>query len=220
MGQISLYLFSFGILSLLLVRRRRSRRRRVRAAAELDWPGVAAAFFERHADNRNSTAERMHQALTTALRHLELSHCLVALHEGDTFRVVHLSSRGYSAAPALWVGKEVPASEYFCGMLGPQREQMAIDVASISGWRMHPSCRTHGWESYIGVRRALGDGRFLTVSCFDLRPRDQLYSSADKQLLQQVGSWVESVWVRQNQITTEAAGANPVSANPLSPSVS
>lgn len=197
MGHFSLYLFSFGILCLLFVRRRRSRRRKVRGSAELDWSGVAAAFFERHADSRSSTADRMHQALTTALRHLELSHCLVALHEGERFRVLHLSSRGYSAVPALWVGKEVAASEYFCGVLGPQREQMAVDVASISGWRLHPSCRLHGWESYIGVRRALSGDQFLTVSCFDMRPRDQLFSAADKQLLHQVGAWVESVWVRQ-----------------------
>ena len=220
MGQFSLYLLSFGILCLLFVRRRRSRRRRVRSSAELDWSGVAAAFFERHADGRSNVADRMHQALTTALRHLELSHCLVAVHEGEKFRVVHLSSRGYSPVPALWVGKEVVASEYFCGMLGSQREQMAIDVASISGWRLHPSCRLHGWESYIGVSRSLGKGKFLTVSCFDMRPRDQLFSSADKQLLKQVAAWVESVWVRQNQNAVGPIAANPVAANPLTQSIS
>jgi hypothetical protein len=195
------------VLSFALQRKRRRRRRAVRVS-RLDWGRVAQGLF--HGDTANGPGgSSLGVILSEVMEELDLGYALVGHHENGRMQVLHISTRGYGPPLPLRVGMELPEQETYAGHLAGKSESVVIDVASLSGWRAHPACQKLGWETYVGVKRGLGNCAFLSVACFANRPRDYLFTPAEKKFLQDAAAWVEGILAREGKITLAVPAAPP-----------
>ena len=215
MGQLSiLILSSFAFLTALsfgLQRKHRRRRRRAKRLSRLDWGRVAQGLFHNPAGRGFAPEGHLGLILGEVLEELDLNYALVGLHEEGRMRVLHISTRGYVAPLPLRVGMEVEGTATYAGNFSKQTESLAIDVASLSGWRAHPACQKLGWETYLGVKRNLPNGTFLSVACFAQRPRDFLFTASEKRFLQDASAWVEQMLNREGKLNDASLALSPVS---------
>lgn len=214
MGQLSiLILSSFAFITALSFGvKRGKRRRRAARVNRLDWARVAQGLFHSPTERGFAPEEHLGLILGEVLEELDLNYALVGLHDGGTMKVLHVSTRGYTAPLPLRVGMSVGERETYAGHLAQRDESIVIDVASLTGWRAHPACQKLGWESYMGVKRSLNNGTFLSVACFSTRPRDNLFTVAEKRFLQDASAWVEGMLAREGKVGDENFEFSPTSA--------
>jgi hypothetical protein len=195
MGQIVFLIFSaFAIITVLSfgVRKRRQVQRVLRLRS-LDWDRVARSLFHQPSAAAMAPADKLTLILNEVLAELDLSYALVGRHEAGTMKVMHLSSRGYSAPLPFRVGARVPDAHTYAGALKGAQKTIAIDAASLSPWREHPAFQALGWESYLAVKRPESSETFLSVACFSTRPRELLFTVAEKRFLQDAAAWIETL---------------------------
>ncbi len=72
----------------------------------------------------------------------------------------------------LRVGMEIDEQQTYAGNFSGRSTSLAIDVASISGWRAHPAARSSAGKPTSAHKRTLNGGGYLSVACFATRPRD------------------------------------------------
>jgi hypothetical protein len=97
-------------------------------------------------------------------------------------------------------------------MMGPLRPALAIDYASLSEWRNHRACTDLGWQSYIGVRKEFASGEGITVAFCAPGPRGTIFSTTEKKLVDQLGSWVAAIADRERLAAAERPRTYPEAA--------
>lgn len=181
------------------------KRRRPRPAGEIELPWEELNFFERHGANPEG---RIEAALHVGCEKLGVPNAIVTLQQGENCCVQNVASLDGSGDRFV-VGQVLPRSLLFCGMLGRERDALAIDYAGISDWRRHSAHADLGWESYIGVRRELSNGDGLTIAFYHSRSRESLFNAAEKKLAGQLGDWVAAILERERSFAVEAKSGYP-----------
>lgn len=173
----------------MLWRRRRGRRRMARRLAVDDgslWMGLAAGLF----DSADSPASaRLEIALLAIAKRLRLQGGLVVRLEGDVTRVIASAASSTELLEGLGRGAELPRRALYCGSV-PAESTLAVDYASLSEWRKHEACSARGWESFLGVDCGELGGARIVAGFFGNSPRDQLFTRAEAQLLEQMSPWI------------------------------
>ncbi|MGZ3694770.1 MAG: hypothetical protein ACXWQO_11345 [Bdellovibrionota bacterium] len=200
MKSLSLFfLFLFGAISfagLLAVRRRyRIRRLNQIKLAPLDseaWTDIAEGLFASHGETR-SPSTRIELAMRSGMRRLGLSCGIITINSAHSSRVVSLFTAEDIAPEWLTAGREVSLALTYCGLLQSDRENLAIDFASLSDWRHHSAHRDLGWETFIGTRKLLSSGEYLAIGFFDWHAREHIYGREEKNFVGQLASWISVI---------------------------
>lgn len=189
----------------LLWRRQKKRRVTRRFAAEDKqlWVGLAAGLFD-HSDRSINT--RMETALTALVRKLRLKAGMVSVHGENGGEVIAVAGCDASEREELEQGKLAQGGGFFYGHPSRAGQLLAIDYASLSEWRKHPACREQGWEAYLGLNCGERNGRYILVSFFDYVARDQLFSQAEKTLVEQLGPWIAAMVIEKDFVDAADGG--------------
>jgi hypothetical protein len=157
------------------------------------WREIAAGLFAGAGENLERE-DRMQLVLRSGLQRLGLGYGIIMINDGERCRVEAVAAAGNVAPEWFRAGREISPALTYCGLLGANRESLAIEYASLSEWRAHPAHRELGWETYIGTRRILASEKFLAVSFFDRRGREQIYSAEEKAFVGQLASWITAIY--------------------------
>ncbi len=183
-------------LSLLAIRRhyavRRLKAASVNPADSRLWQDIAAGLFASYGEEL-SKEERIELALRSGLRRLGSGGGIVTINTADCSRVISVITSDDAAPVWLKAGKEVSLALTYCGLLNESRENLAIDFASLSDWRHHSAHRDLGWETFIGTRRSLESGDYLSVGFFGWTAREQIFGAEEKLFLAQLANWISAI---------------------------
>lgn len=212
MKAISLFsLFILGAVSFaaLLTVRRRYRLRRLRQASISPadsklWQEIATGLFASY-DEGLTANDRIELALRSGMRRLRIGCGIITLNSRDSAKVISIVTSDDVAPHWLSAGREISLALTYCGLLNENRENLAIDFASLSDWRLHSAHRDLGWETFIGTRRALSSGEYLTVSFYDWHARDHIFGQEEKTFVAQLANWITAIQESSNGRSKSAA---------------
>lgn len=190
----------FAVLSCvgLLSLRQRYRLRRLTQTVTIPqeiklWQEIATGLFA-SSDEELDRDQRMQLILRSGLQRLGISCGIITINDHEKCLVQSLVSAKNAVPEWLRAGREISLALTYCGLLGASRESLAIQYASLSDWRLHTAHRDLGWETFIGARRTLASGNFLTVSFFDWTAREQVYSAEEKAFVGQLANWIAAIY--------------------------
>jgi hypothetical protein len=209
---ISLFLLgTISFAGLLMVRRRyRIQRLNIAKISSADskfWQEFANGVFNSH-DHKRDPQERIELALRSGMRRLGVGCGIVTLNSGSHSRVLAQVVSDDSAPDRIQAGSEVSLALTYCGLLNGSRENLAIDHASLSDWRLHSAYRDLGWETFIGTRKLLRTGEYLAVGFYDWHAREHIYGKDDKKLVSQLANWITAINESQ-PVSADVAGFLP-----------
>jgi PAS domain S-box-containing protein len=147
---------------------------------------VLHAFHAISTGSNESLSEKILRILHLGCEQFGLPIGILTRIEGGSLRVLESVSEDRTFAP----GSEHVLDRTYCALTVNSLEPFALEKASATQWRDHPTYKEHGLEAYLGVRISV-DGAIFGTLCFMGRtPRDSPFTAAERETLKLMSQWI------------------------------
>lgn len=167
------------------------------------WHALASSLFEAN-DNEVDLEQRIEIGLRMGMKRMQLRFGALFLHSEGKCRVLALTSESGHMPRGVEVGSEFDSAKIFTGFLDDHRPSLSVNAASVSEWRNHPAYLNFCWESFIGAKGSIHENgeEEISVAFFDYSPREQLFTKAERDFVQQVALWIALTRDRMTEVAS------------------
>ncbi len=146
------------------------------------------ALYEVAAARNFGFEQRIQYLLAMGCQTFDLEFGILARIEDNRYNVT-VAQVPYSF---LYAGYSIELEKTFSCEVLENDEPLLIEHSKNSSWYNHPGYQFFGMESYMGTRVLVGGKVHSTLSFSSLKPRQQRFKSAYRELLKLMAQWVGS----------------------------